>query len=88
MKEEKQAVRSSFVKAALVVALGLLVGVGCNLTRTALEVPKAVVPDFDTASNYQVKKGAQAAEYTSSSTVGCASTATTVSSRSPRWDGR
>ncbi len=55
--------RSSLVKAALVVALGLFVGVGCNLTRTALEVPKAVVPDFDTASNYQVKKGAQAAQY-------------------------
>ena len=63
MKEEKQTVRSPLVKAALVVALGLLVGVGCNLTRTALEVPKAVMPDFDTASNYQVKKGAQAAQY-------------------------
>ncbi|MDV2503830.1 MAG: hypothetical protein RX318_07735 [bacterium] len=63
LKEEKQTVRSSLVKAALVVALGLLVGVGCNVTRTAFEVPKAVMPDFDTASNYQVKKGAQAAQY-------------------------
>ncbi len=48
------------VRAALVAAFGLLLGVGCKVTRTAFEVPKAVVPDFDTASNYQAQKGAQA----------------------------
>lgn len=55
--------RSPLVRAALAAAFGLLIGVGCNVVRTASEVPKAIVPEFDTASNYKVKKGAQAAQY-------------------------
>lgn len=47
----------------LAAALGLLAGPGCNVTRTAFEAPKAVVPEFDTAPNYQVKRGVEQAEY-------------------------
>ncbi len=55
------------VRAAWALALGLLMAAGCNVTRTAFEVPKAVVPEFDTASNYQVKKGLQEPQYKFSS---------------------
>ncbi|MFQ6673073.1 MAG: hypothetical protein ACE5KY_07210 [Candidatus Tectimicrobiota bacterium] len=55
--------RAPVVRAVLVAALGLLVGVGCNVVRTASEVPKAIVPEFDTAANYQAKKSAAATEY-------------------------
>lgn len=51
------------VWAWVAVAAGLLLIAGCNVTRTAMEVPKAVVPEFDTAANYEVKKGLQEAEY-------------------------
>lgn len=53
--------------AAAAVACGLLFGTGCNVTRTAFEVPKAVVPEFDTAANYQVKRGLQESPYKFSS---------------------
>lgn len=55
--------RAPMVKVALVAAFGLLLGVGCNVTRTAFDVPGALVPEFDTASNYKAKKGAQATGY-------------------------
>jgi hypothetical protein len=47
--------------------MGLLLAAGCNVTRTAFEAPKAVVPDFDVGSNYQVNKGLQEPEYKFSS---------------------
>lgn len=48
---------------ALAAAIGLLAAPGCNVTRTAFEVPKAVVPEFNTAPNYEVKRGVEQAEY-------------------------
>lgn len=53
--------------AAAAAALGLLFGAGCNVTRSAFEAPKTVVPEFDTAPNYQVKRGLQEPEYKFSS---------------------
>lgn len=54
-------------RAWVAVAAGFLLLAGCNVTRTAVEVPKAVVPEFDTAANYQVNRGLQEAPYTFSS---------------------
>ncbi len=50
-------VRGAALPALVAAALGLVAGYGCNVTRTAFEAPKAVVPEFDTAANYQVKRG-------------------------------
>lgn len=53
--------------ASAALALGLILVSGCNVTRTAFEAPKAVVPDLDVGSNYQVKRGLQEPEYEFSS---------------------
>jgi hypothetical protein len=53
--------------AALVAAAGVFFLAGCGLTRTAFEVPKAVVPEFDTAPNIRVSKGEDVSRYRFSS---------------------